>query len=299
MAGTLDNNELNALLRLMDDPDEAVYQRIRQRIIDLGTDVVPQLEHAWENTFDDFTRSRLEEIIHTINFQHIKNQLLIWKLNGGEDIIEGALLLSKLRYPSLDLDPLIRDMGTIAQDIWLEMNDKMSPLDKVRVINHIFFDVYEYKGLKTQQLSLSNAFVHQTIQLKRGGPTTLGILYLGLAQSLNLPVYGLDLPMNFSLTWLEADPGYYLAEPEKDPVLFYINPFFKGVVFTRREIDKFIKENNLDSKDHYYHPCSNVAVLLRLAEELRFLMDQENLHSLAEEMREIITILRGNSIQGD
>ncbi len=141
MAGTLDNNELNALLRLMDDPDEAVYQRIRQRIIDLGTDVVPQLEHAWENTFDDFTRSRLEEIIHTINFQHIKNQLLIWKLNGGEDIIEGALLLSKLRYPSLDLDPLIRDMGTIAQDIWLEMNDKMSPLDKVRVIN-IFFSMF-------------------------------------------------------------------------------------------------------------------------------------------------------------
>jgi len=292
-----DTNELNALLRLMDDPDETIYQRIRQRIIDLGTEVIPQLEHAWENTFDEFSRSRLEEIIHTINFRHIKSQITLWKLNGGEDIIEGALLLSKFRYPSLDIAPLIREMGNIAQDIWLEMNDRMSPLDKVRVINHIFFDVHEYKGLKAQQLSLGNAFLHQTIQIKRGGPTTLGILYLGLAQSLNLPIYGLDLPMNFSLTWLEADPGHFLAEPEKDPVLFYINPFFKGVVFTRREIDKFIKENNLDPKSHFYHPCSNIAVLVRLAEELRFLLNQDDQVSLAEEMGEIIAILRGTTFQ--
>lgn len=295
MPGKLDTNELNALLRLMDDPDESVYQRIRERLIDLGTDVVPQLEHAWENTFDEFARNRLEEIIHTINFKHIKNQLLLWTLNGGEDIIEGALLISKFRYPSLDLDPLIRQMGTIAQDIWLEMNDRMSPLDKVRVINHIFFDVYEYKGLKAQQLSLGNIFVHQAIQLKRGGPTALGILYLGLAQSLNLPVYGLNLPMNFSLTWLEADPGHFLAQPEKDPVLFYINPFFRGVVFTRREIDNFIKENQLDSKPHFYHPCSNKVVLGRLAEEVRFLLNKENQHALADEMEDIIEILRSGS----
>ncbi|MGC8864938.1 MAG: transglutaminase-like domain-containing protein [Bacteroidales bacterium] len=292
----MDKNELNSLLQLMDDPDEAVYRRIRQLIIDQGKEVVPMLEHAWENSFDEVTRGRLEEIIHTINFQHVKNQLTLWKFKGGEDLIEGALLISKYRYPSLDLDSLYREVGTLVQDIWLEMNERMSPLDKVRVINHIFFDVYGFKGLKIKESSLSNVFLHQTLQLKRGGPTTLGILYLGIAQTLNLPVYGLDWPyyLPFSLSWLEFDPGHFIADPSKDQVLFYISPYYKGIAFSRRDLDKMLRDQQIDPDPQLFKPCSNIMVVERLVKEVRHIFKQENQVSFMEEMDELVNILRGD-----
>lgn len=292
----MDKNELNSLLQLMDDPDETVYRRIRQFIIDQGKEAIPLLEHAWENAFDEITRGRLEEIIHTINFQYIKKQLTLWKLNGGEDLITGALLISKYRYPSLDLDPLFRDVGNLVQDIWLEMNERMSPLDKVRVINHIFFDVYGFKGLKMQEPSPGLAFLHQTLQLKRGGPTTLGILYLGVAQKLDLPVYGLDWPyyLPFSLSWLEFDPGHFITDPEKDQVLFYINPFNKGLVFSRRDLDKLLRKEKIDPDPHLFQPCSNLAVLERLIKEVRYLFKKEDQLSVVEEIDELLGILRGD-----
>ncbi|MBK7298332.1 MAG: hypothetical protein IPI91_17620 [Flavobacteriales bacterium] len=42
----MSDNELRALITLIDDPDEAVYDQIRSKIVGLGEEVVPQLERA-------------------------------------------------------------------------------------------------------------------------------------------------------------------------------------------------------------------------------------------------------------
>jgi len=68
-------NELNALIHLLDDPDQEVYQHVTDKLISLGTSVIPSLEDAWGNTFDPHLHNRLEELIHVIQFENLLNDL--------------------------------------------------------------------------------------------------------------------------------------------------------------------------------------------------------------------------------
>ena len=44
------SNELVALFRLIDDPDEDVYHVVSNKIMDYGKRVIPNLENLWENS---------------------------------------------------------------------------------------------------------------------------------------------------------------------------------------------------------------------------------------------------------
>ena len=128
--------ELIALISMVDEPDEVVYGRIRQRIIDLGEEALPSLEKAWENSFEEFTRLRIQELLDTIHFESIQQQLITWVNSNQDDLLEGAILLSRYHFHELDINRITHNLGQIIQDVWLEMNDRMNPLEKIKVLNH-------------------------------------------------------------------------------------------------------------------------------------------------------------------
>ena len=64
-------NELSALISLLDDPDEKIFQEIREKIKSIGSEVIPLLENAWETSFDSLLQNRVENLIHTIQFESI------------------------------------------------------------------------------------------------------------------------------------------------------------------------------------------------------------------------------------
>ncbi|HOU34517.1 MAG: transglutaminase family protein [Bacteroidales bacterium] len=284
--------ELIALISMVDEPDEVVYGRIRQRIIDLGEEALPSLEKAWENSFEEFTRLRIQELLDTIHFESIQQQLITWVNSNQDDLLEGAILLSRYHFHELDINRITHNLGQIIQDVWLEMNDRMNPLEKIKVLNHILFDVHKFTPTKPPQYSLQDYLIPNLIDSKRGSGTTLGILYLIIAQSLKLPVYGVNLPYNMIIAYLENNPGIYIYDPENDPVLFYINPVFKGMIFIRKEIDRFLKDNKIEPQPQYFTACNNVQILQRLASEMRMMYDMEGDSEKAERMDQIIAILK-------
>ena len=109
--------ELIALISMVDEPDEVVYGRIRQRIIDLGVEALPSLEKAWENSFEEFTRLRIQELLDTIHFESIQQQLITWVNSNQDDLLEGAILLSRYHFHELDINRITHNLGQIIQDV--------------------------------------------------------------------------------------------------------------------------------------------------------------------------------------
>jgi hypothetical protein len=58
------NKEIQALIKLIDDPDEVVYENVHNKIISIGSVIIPELEHCWENSNNTEVQQRLESIIH-------------------------------------------------------------------------------------------------------------------------------------------------------------------------------------------------------------------------------------------
>ena len=40
--------EIDALIRLLDDPDKAVYKAVRKKILAEGANILPDLTRAWQ-----------------------------------------------------------------------------------------------------------------------------------------------------------------------------------------------------------------------------------------------------------
>ena len=58
------NKELNALFKLIDDPDEEVFSAVTNRLVVYGKSIIPQLEYLWENTVLQPVQDRIEVLVH-------------------------------------------------------------------------------------------------------------------------------------------------------------------------------------------------------------------------------------------
>ncbi len=274
MSQTENNNELNALIRLLDEPNESIFGQIRDKIFSYGPEAIPSLEHAWENSFENIIQERIENIIGRIQLDDLHISLSDWIESGGRDLSHGLNLVSKFQYPDQDSEKLSKSIAQIVQDIWLELNNELTALEKVKVINHILFDIHKFSANKSNFYAPENFFLKNLLDTKKGNPISLGSLYIILAHSLKIPIYGVNLPKHFILAYTDEISELGFRIPNEKEVLFYINPFNKGAVFTRNEIDQYIKQLKIKPKDEYFNPCSNVTILKRLFDELKYSYDK-------------------------
>lgn len=264
----MDKKQIHALVSLLDDPDEQVFSQIQNKLLQLGEDVIPVLESAWENSFDSVLQQRIEAIIHLIQFDNIRRSLREWALPEQQDLLTGAILIARYQYPDLDDAALRKHVEQIKQDIWLELNNNLTALEKVKVINHILFDVHNFSSNTQNYHAPQNSYINNVLESKKGNPVSLSIIYAVLAQELRIPIYGVNLPEHFILAYVDNGSINNALIEDPDRVLFYINPFSRGAPVNKKEIDSFLKQQKLDPDEQFYTPCSNLMIIRRLLNNL-------------------------------
>jgi hypothetical protein len=73
--------------------------------------------------------------------------------------------------------------------------------------------------------------------------------------------------------------------------LFYINPFNEGTVFTRDDIEIFIKQLELESHQKYFLPCDNSTIIRRLMTELISAYDLAGDINKSDSMKKLYKII--------
>jgi len=265
-----DVESIIALINLIDDPDENIFLHVRDRLLKYGPDAIPYLENSWEvKDFGMLFQNRIENLIHEIQFEDSKNELLKWKNSSEKDLLKGAILIAKYQYPGLHDEKVYAEIEHIQKDIWLEINNKQTALEKVYIFNKVIFDLHHFHGDAKHFHSPLNSYINTVLETKKGNPLSLSIIYSIIAQNLNIPIYGVNLPNHFVLAFLdEFGVRKYIAEENKHGVLFYINPFSKGTVFDENEIKSFLTGINQPHLKEYFEPCSNTSILKRMLTNL-------------------------------
>lgn len=265
-----DSKSIEALVRLIEDPDETIYGHVRDELMNCGSSVIPILESSWET--DDYGlvfQSRIESLIHEIQFSEIKKDLQQWISSPSKDLLTGALIISRYQYPNLIEDEIHQKIQAIRKDIWLELSDNQTAYEKVRIFNKVFYGKHGFAGNSKDYHSPLNSCINTVVQTRKGNPLSLCVLYSIIAQSLDMPIYGVNLPNHFVLTYLDEDRMISMIDPEnKYGNLFYINAFSKGGIFDADEIRAFLKGLEKTELREYFEPCSNSAILKRMLTNL-------------------------------
>jgi len=279
-------------IKLLDDPDENIFRVIRENLIGLGTEIVPELEKAWESSFNERIQERIEDIIKNIQFSSLKNQLKDWVQTGAKDIAFGAYLLAKYQYPDLSWEAILKQIENLSNEVWIELNQNLTALEKIRIINHILFDVHKFSPNNANFYSPQNAYLNLLFETKKGNPVSLGILYMIIAQRLEFPVFGVNLPKNFILCYVDEISAFHaFGDSTDNTVLFYINPFNRGAVFSRSEIDYFLTQQQLEPKKIYFLPCTNQQTLESLVINLIISYDKLGYADKIKELNELLMLL--------
>lgn len=286
----MERNKVLALITLLDDPSDEIFSTVEGELLKEEVDIGPDLEKAWESTYDSTYQRRLENLIHTLQFKDVKGRLRQW-LAAPEDLLYGAWLVARYQYPGLRYEELDLKINQLRKDVWLELNDHLTALEKVRVINHILFDVHGFGRNTTNFMAAQNSLICDVLDTRKGNPISLSVIYSVVAQRLGLPVYGVNLPKNFILAYL--DEGGDLVSGNKGEeisILFYLNPINKGAVLGRKEIEFFVKQQKLEPNPSYYLPCSNKDIVQRMLNNLVFAFESSNQPEKVEEIRELLSL---------
>jgi len=278
--------EIGALVKLLDDPDEEIYQHVQERLLSYGSEVITYLESAWEQSLDTLLHERIEHIVHTIQFNNVKEDLNLWYQSGAFDLLQGALVINRYQYPDLDEQSIIYQIEEIKREIWINMQYEMSSIEKIKLINHVFYNQYGFSGNTKNHHDPQNSYLNQVLDSKKGNQISLAIIYATLAQKLDIPVYGVNLPQHFILGYIDESN----AEKEYG-VLFYINAFNKGAIFGKHDVDQFLRQLNLEPQPGFYSPCSNTEIIRRIIRNL--ISAYENLGAVdkVEELKQLQDIL--------
>lgn len=280
---------IQALIRLIEDPDENIFEHVRDELMGHGSAAIPFLETSWEEEdYGLLFQSRIEDLIHDIQLKTVKASLKDWINSAHKDLLDGALIISKYQYPDQDEQVVRNTIQEIRKDIWLELNENQTAYEKVRVFNKVFYGKFKFTGNSKDFHSPQNSFINVVMESKKGNPLSLCLIYSIIAQSLDMPVYGVNLPNHFVLTYLDEDNINPLINTDNvHGGLFYINAFSKGGIFDENEIKEFLKGLNKPESREYFEPCSNSAILTRMLTNLITSFQQSG---SAEKVKELIEL---------
>jgi len=278
---------LNSLIRLLDDPDKEIYEHVHDKLLSYGSEAIGYLETAFEQAFDPIQQERIANTVHDIQFETLKNDLRLWLHGGAFDLLQGILIINRYQYPDLDEQKIINQVEAIKRDIWIQMMNEASAPEQIKLINHVFYNIYGFSGNTTNHLDPQNSFLSQVLETKKGNQISLAIIYSIIAQKLDIPVYGVNLPQHFILAYMDESQ----QSEFEGGVLFYINAFNKGFIFGRRDVDMFLKQLNLKYDKQFYEPCSNTDIIKRVLRNLISAYEHLGSAEKVDEVNELLEIM--------
>lgn len=288
----LPKNEIQALFQLIDDPDYEVYDTVAHKIVHYGKEIIPSLEHLWETTHDSAVQERIMQLIHRVHFQDLQAAFIEWKNAERPELLRGAILVAQYQYPDLNVPFLLTQFDQMRRNLWLELNNYLTSIEKINVFNGILYNYYKLHGLELTDRKPDHFFVNKLLENKQGNVFSIGVLYLALAEILDIPIYAVNIPRQFLLAYFDHLEHFYKAEdPITRQISFFVDPI-NGMIYTHNDVSFYLNKLKANfSKSAVYKTQSTTQIIYKMLEELCLCYQYHKEDERAEEIQQLMYIL--------
>lgn len=257
------NHELPALVTLFLDPDPEIHLAVRDRLWEIGEAAIPHLDACRVKTADGPERKRLEDLILDLAFSDISDEFSLILASGMSDVaqLERAVLqISRIEDPTLRIEQVTRKLDAMADAIRASLAiSTMEPEQNeqgTKAFLESFFSQFDFKGDTDTYFDPTNAFLHTVLERRRGMPLTIAMIALFIARRLEIPLFGVNMPIHFLLMYVEQGKRRY------------IDPFDRGEVLSLHQCAVFLKRNGILMRPEHMAPARPAEILVRLLRNL-------------------------------
>lgn len=109
-----------------------------------------------------------------------------------------ALLLAKdLAYPNLIIEDYLRQLDDLADRAAKRIRLNDSTAVRAELLSDFLFKQEQFQGNTTVYDDPRNSYLNEVLNRRLGIPITLSLVYLAIAERLQLPAFGVGLPGHF------------------------------------------------------------------------------------------------------
>jgi len=126
--------------------------------------------------------------------------------------LEAAIAIAQDEEPSLDVQSVLSQIDTLAARLKQRIAADAGALHRLRYLNRYFFQELGFAGNVNDYHDPHNSYLHRVLATRRGIPITLALLYIEIAQQIDLVAYPVSFPGHF-LVKLKMPQGEVVIDP--------------------------------------------------------------------------------------
>lgn len=273
--------EIESLLLLLDDPDPFIQESVHNRLNELGENAVPLLDQFRVETKNPEERTRLDEIIHQLTFPALRNdfhEMLERGVKNRKDLEFAVFTLARFGNPTLHIGSFIRQLDHFAEMVEPTVRYRLDERRKMKQLIKFVFEDLNFSGDTKDYHNPANCFIDQVIRRRRGLPITLSMVVMFLARRLDMPFFGVNMPIHFMLNYVS----------DKEEVL--IDPYDNGAIVTYDQCYFFLKKNNIEPRPDHFKIATDLEILIRCIRNLIHSYEILEKPERVEDLRELLSL---------
>jgi len=253
---SISESQIKALVRLLSDENDRVVKTISNRLIEIGDSVVPFLQEA-EIEQPEMAR-RIEAVLDEIRGARLEEEFrdLVSSPDDPIDLEKGELLIARYAYATLDVAACTQQLDDMAREMRDRIGQRVSGEEAVKTLSRYLFTEQGFRGNNKNYYEADNSYLNRVLDRRTGIPISLSIVYLLVAQRLDLPVFGVGMP------------GHFLVKFESERYKVFVDCFNAGALLTEKDCARFLRQAGYGFEEKFLQKSSTRAILIRTLKNL-------------------------------
>ena len=272
--------KIQALLRLLSDPNEQVAKTIQQEFVRIGPSALPFLEKA--SAEDTALGSRVAFVKDEICFEQLKGEFSTFVAHCSRQIDweQGAFLIAKVAYPYVDIPHYQKCLDHLAEEFRTKWHAEDTPPGKcARLLSAFLFKDKGFSGNRIHYHDPDNSYLHRVIESRQGIPISLSAIYVFVGNRLGLPLAGVGMP------------GHFLVKIEGESTPQFVDCFNGGAFLREQDCEQFITASGLDYDPQFLEKSPTRLILARMLRNLLNIYEREPENLMTDRIQTLLQVL--------
>jgi regulator of sirC expression with transglutaminase-like and TPR domain len=274
--------EIESLMFLMEDPDPFVQEQVHLRFQELGDQAVPLLDQIRVESKDKEEKKRIREVLHQLTFETLKEEfadLVSEGIQNRGQLEKAVLLLARFGNPTLRTSIYEKTLDHFADMIRPGLRYKRNEREKMQILMKFIFEDLNFKGDNKNYHDPANGFIDQVIERRKGLPISLSLVAMFIARRLDLPVFGVNMPIHFMLTFVGSQEEQL------------IDPYDQGAEVSYDQCYFFLKKNNVTPRPEHFKMAADIDILTRCIRNLMHSYERSTDPHRVEDLKSLLALI--------
>ncbi len=183
------------------------------------------------------------------------------------DLAQATLLIAReVAYPDLDLYAELDILDALAAGARDTVSVTAPLLTRAAALSDYLFGELGFRGNRADYYDPRNSLLNDVLERRLGIPITLAIVYIAIAQQLDIPAAGVGMP------------GHFIICINTPNLTMWLDPFNRGYVLTRDDCERLVRRTTdiaEQFRDEWLEPVTPEEIITRLLNNLRLIYMQQ------------------------